>query len=234
MLVGEKLKAISEESISHFEELHGIYPDDGHSYNAAIIEKRWAEDPLDLEARKSLQDKYHFADWHLTLKAHKPYMEAIIRGILALAHDDNSVKEILEIGCGLGDIIADSLLDGFDRTAYDISHEVIEANREWYQGRGIEWNVGVFNDVRDRRIDCLIMVNFIHSVKPEYLSEYLTNLFSRNRVHYLVVDQVTGNYPYTHDFEALLPEGVEEIYRFGPYDSDGGHRYILFFENKNL
>ncbi len=234
LLGGDKLKAISEDSISHFEELCGIHPNDGHSYNAASIEKRWIEDPLDLEARKSLQEKYHFADWHLTLKAHKPYMEAIIRGILALSHDDDSIKEILEIGCGLGDIIADSLLDRFGRTAYDISPEVIGADREWYRDNGIEWNVGVFNDVRDRRIDCLIMVNFIHSVKPEYLGEYLPNLFSRNRVHYLVVDQVTGNYPYTHDFEALLPEGVEEIYRFGPYDSDGGHRYILLFENRGL
>lgn len=234
LLVNEKYKTLTESYISHFEELNGIVPGDGHSYNAESIEKTWEDDKLDLEARKHLQEKYHFADWHLTLKVHKPYMEAIIRGILALSHEDDSIKEILEIGCGLGDIIADPLLDGFKRTAYDISPEVIGADREWYRDRGIEWNVGVFNDVRDREIDCLIMVNFIHSVKPEYLSEYFPNLFSRNRIRYTVVDQVTGNYPYTHDFVALLPEGVEEIYRFGPYNSDGGHRYILLFENKNI
>ena len=226
-------KEIVQSHIRHFEELHGIYPGDGHAYNAEMIEKAWAEEPLNLEERTRLQEKYHFVNWHLTLKKNKPYMEAILRGILALANDDDSIKEILEIGCGLGDIIADPLLNIFNRTAYDISSEVIGADREWYKGRGIEWNVGVFNDVRDRKIDCLIMVNFIHSVKPEYLKEYFPNLFFRNHIRYMFVDQVTGNYPYTHDFEQLLPEGVREIYRFGPYDSDGGHRYILIFENRN-
>ncbi|RKM60412.1 glycosyltransferase [Butyrivibrio sp. CB08] len=185
---------------------------------------------IDLEDRRRLQKNFGFIDWHLTPKLDKPYIDAIVDAIVDQTKD-RSYRSIVEIGCGLGDIIGDSLLEGYSRKAYDLSSEVICAARERFMKRGVEWYVGSFNDVKDRDIEFLIAVNFIHSIKPEYLLEYFNNLYSRNKIKYLIVDKVTGNYPYTHDFESLLPEYVHEIKRFGPYYADGGERYILLWEN---
>jgi hypothetical protein len=173
--------------------------------NRLAMKRAWLKlrcriDRLGLSALRLL---FGFDRWHASAPySCRPYKRLVVE----LA---NSLQPSIavEVGCGLGDII--SRLKAVDRFGIDSDLRVIRAARFLHGGRGF-WFHGDGTTIQRvvsqaLTIDCLIMVNWIHNLSPENLSEYLLPLLPRTR--YLILDAVDADgpnsYRHKHDFEFL-------------------------------
>jgi hypothetical protein len=98
-----------------------------------------------------------------------------------------------------------------ERFGLDIDAGVIRAAR-FLHPRGARWIHGDASSValvlpKDRRIDCLIMVNWIHALSPQQLATWVLPLVPRTR--YLILDAIDpdgpASYRFKHDFSFLWP-----------------------------
>jgi len=102
---------------------------------------------------------------------------------------------------------------------------------QYLRGGVIELINGSFRDIKNLEIDWFIAVNFTHAISDKEMASNLQCLTKNNRIHHFILDEVTGNYEYTHDYKMLMPQGYILADKLGPYASDGGRRYIKVFQN---
>lgn len=178
---------------------------------------------------KKLQERYGFNDWHLISAVSKPYVKDIVNYII---QNSSSGGQLVECGCGLGDIIGNRKLKSYERVGVELSEAVYCAAKELH--KDITFINGTFSDIKNYNIDFFIAVNFIHVISSEDMREIMKNLILKNHIRYIIVDEVTGNYPYTHNFEKIITAefGCGKI--LGPYESDGGERYVKVFKKKDI
>ncbi len=146
---------------------------------------------------------FRFDPWHAAAPySCRPYKALVVELANAL-----QPSLAVEIGCGLGEIIG--RINAADRFGVDADHRVIRAARFLHCGRGF-WIHGEGNCIDslvapECKIDCLIMVNWIHSLSPEHLSDLVVPLLPRTR--FLIVDAIDADgpssYRHKHDFEFL-------------------------------
>jgi SAM-dependent methyltransferase len=114
---------------------------------------------------------------------------------------------VVEVGCGIGDIL--SRVRARERIGFDIDSAVIRAARFLHPGR-VRWISGGVASVEKyilpgRRIDCLIMVNWIHNLSAEQLAACVLPILPR--VGHVLVDSIDSDAPasfrFRHDFEFL-------------------------------
>ena len=158
---------------------------------------------MDRLGLRALRLLFGFASWHAAAPySCRPYKKLVVELANAL-HPSIAV----EVGCGLGDIIG--RVNAADRIGIDVDSRVIRAARFLHRGRGI-WVHGDGDCIRraisqGRTIDCLIMVNWIHTLSPERLRELLSPLLPITR--YLILDAIDADgpdsYRYKHDFAFL-------------------------------
>ena len=173
--------------------------------------------------RMLIHDK-NIEPWHMISKDEKPYCEEIVRYIL----EKQMYGAIVELGCGLCDIIGDRRLKKYERIGMDIDDKVIAEARLHHSD--IKLKNGSFDDIgTGKTIRFLIMVNFLHTIPMEVLREKLERIFSRNTVDFFIADEVTGNYKYTYGIEDVLPHGYVLDKMIGIHPSDGGVRVIKAF-----
>jgi hypothetical protein len=161
---------------------------------------RCRADRLRLHALRLL---FRFDPWHAAAPySCRPYKALVVELANAL-----QPKVAVEIGCGLGEIIG--RINAADRFGVDADNRVLRAARFLHCGRGF-WIHGEGDCIErlvapERKIDCLIMVNWIHSLSPEHLSDLVVPLLSRTR--FLIVDAIDvdgpNSYRHKHDFEFL-------------------------------
>ena len=157
-------------------------------------------DRLQLHALRLL---FRFDPWHAAAPySCRPYKALVVELANAL-----QPSVAVEIGCGLGEIIG--RINATYSFGIDVDHRVIRAARFLHCGRG-SWIHGEGNCIErlvtpERKIDCLIMVNWIHSLSPEHLAALVVPLLSRTR--FLIVDAIDADgpnsYRHKHDFEFL-------------------------------
>jgi hypothetical protein len=165
-----------------------------------LAKLRCRMDRLGLAALRLL---FGFDPWHASAPySCRPYKELVVGLANAL-----QPSIVVEVGCGLGDII--SRVKAVDRFGIDADLRVIRAARFLHCGRGF-WLHDDGNCIQrvvsqERTIDCLIMVNWIHCLSPEHLSELLLPLLPRTR--YLILDAIDAegpkSYRHKHDFGFL-------------------------------
>ncbi|MEO5623613.1 MAG: class I SAM-dependent methyltransferase, partial [Dokdonella sp.] len=141
---------------------------------------------------------YGFDPWHAQAPTSaRPYRHVVARLANAL-----SPRTVVEVGCGLGGILA--LVDAPDRYGYDIDERVIRAAR-FLRGRRITFTCGGITAVSLAQIDVLILVNWIHAISPVALEQLLAPMLARSR--YLLLDAIDqdgpDSYQYKHDFAFL-------------------------------
>lgn len=146
---------------------------------------------------------FRFDRWHVSAPySCRPYKELVVE----LANELQPSIAV-EVGCGLGDII--SRVNAVDRFGFDADARVIRAARFLHRDRGF-WihddGTSIQRVVPPARIiDCLIMVNWIHNLSPERLSEFLLPLLPR--IRYLILDAIDADGPnsylHKHDFVFL-------------------------------
>lgn len=179
--------------------------------------------------RECLQKIIGFNQWHLNSLNERFYALPTINRLNELIQNGEVASgTILELGCGLGDII--SSIYWHDRLGYDIDRKVIFAAKIIHPE--VSFRVGTFNQIRDKKISVLIALNFMHEIKYEDCYKYFSRLFRHNEVDFIVVDAVqTPPYPYAHNYEKLFKKfGYSLEYKSRGYTAwENSRRKILYF-----
>jgi SAM-dependent methyltransferase len=121
-------------------------------------------------------------------------------------------ESVVEVGCGLGEIL--SRIRARERFGFDSDAAVVRAAR-FLHPRGTRWVAADAFAVpellpREQGIDCLVMINWIHNLRPDQLADCVLPLLPR--VRYLLLDAIDhdapSSYRFRHDFGFLA--GVTE------------------------
>lgn len=170
-----------------------------------------------------LQQRFHFGPWHKNNSFYdRPY-----KALAVQMANELRPKVVVDVGCGLGEILA--RVDAPLRVGYDTEEGAIKAARLLY-GRRATFLSGSLQDVREKRIDLLILLGWAHVLSPEKLAALLEPLLGR--CTYLLLDTINNEvpgYPFYHDYHFLY-QHAELIGR-----RDGGFgepRTLLLFQVK--
>lgn len=192
---------------------------------------------MNLNLRKMLiyilQRIYKFNDWHLSLLDERPYALEVVRECSKLYNTGGVC--VVEIGCGIGEIIGHIHAPNSLRYGYDINEANIKAGR--IMNRNVCFRLGTFGDVDIGKIDCLIMVDFTFIIEPQKLAYDMKELLSRNDVKRIVIDTYRNNvgteYTYSHSGNMLFGEEYFLNKRSrGFRAAHGARRYIEYWEKK--
>ncbi len=177
--------------------------------------------------RMSLHNK-NIDPWHMISKREKPYCEEIVRYILGI----NMKGLIVELGCGLCDIIGDERLNRYERIGLDIDESVIE-EAKLHHGN-IDLRRGSFEEIgENKNIRFLIMLNFLHEIPIKELRVKFDSILQGNSVDYFIADENTGNYNNRYSLIDILPDCYVQDKVIGVYPSDGGVRIVKAFARRN-
>lgn len=171
--------------------------------------------------------EYGFDKWHMVPKMGKPYIKDIINYIIKNG-GGNEQTTIVECGCGLCDILADKSFQKCQRIGVERDERVFNALKEIYSKKTIKFINGSFQNINNMKIDWLIAVNFTHEISDEEMKINLNKLVGNNEIKNIILDEVTGNYKYWHDYSAIIPHEYE-MKKMGEYRADGGKRQIKVF-----
>ncbi len=166
---------------------------------------------------------FKFDSWH----ARTPYECRTYKKIVVDLVNGLSKKSVVEIGCGLGEVI--SRVHAERKYAYDKDQSVINA-ASFLHSHGTVFRTGTFHnlDIGESPIDVIITVNVLCNMAPHQAKECLMALLSRIRPTYLVLDSVVGDYGLRHDYARLLPSELDECSRV--YDNEA--RWIFVYKVK--
>ena len=172
---------------------------------------------------KHLQRRYRFPEWHITPINFRPYAIGIVEYL-----NKQPKKKVVEIGCGLGEIIGN--LSGCAREGLDLDVRAIKAAERLY--RNSHFRVGTFEDIAGEKIDYLITVNFIHGIPPAELKRNYQCLCEKNDIKNVVLDITDSpNYRYVHDVSYLFDDlGYTVKKRLKRYQVVNGGRWIYILE----
>lgn len=179
-----------------------------------------------------LQKRYHFSDWHLIPINERPYAREVVRYVQRYMDKNNRQQVIVEIGCGLGSIIGNISTCG-KRIGVDLDSRSIRTARVLHPF--IEFMNGSFEDVNLKKIDCLIMVNFIHTIPQEELINKMQILLAKAQIDLIVFDTFKNSrgteYLYSHKGEDLFG-GKYKLHRRsrGFAAAHGARRYIEYWK----
>jgi SAM-dependent methyltransferase len=168
--------------------------------------------------RRLLQRIYGFDPWHVG-HAGEPYVADIVRYLNHRPAADR--QAVVEIGCGLGDIIRH--LHFRTSLGLDRDPRVLAAARllSVFQRRPRpEFEVFDFPEAPlSGEYDAIIMVNWIHEIEPSTLRQAVHRYVEMHLRHggCLVLDTVQDpGYTYNHEVGSLAPPGAL-IERLGRY-----------------
>lgn len=154
---------------------------------------------------RGLRRVFGFGAWHVSAA----YSCRAYKGVVVELVNSLRPVTVVEVGCGLGDIL--SHVRAAQRFGFDTDSSVIRAAQFLHPGAG-KWIHGDAASIlrvmpSDGRIDCLIMVNWIHNLSPEQLAAGILPLLPRTA--YLVLDAIDAHgpasYRFRHDFAFLAP-----------------------------
>jgi SAM-dependent methyltransferase len=124
-------------------------------------------------------------------------------------------KSVVEIGCGLGDIIR--RINSKNKTGLDIDQNVLNAAH--FLSKKIHFQQ--FSFVENALIgnyDIILLVNWIHGIEPEILKEKIRVYFNKNlNINGIIIIDIvkSTDYKYNHKIKYLLENincAVEKIY----------------------
>lgn len=162
-----------------------------------------------------------------------PYKKVVINAV-----NKFQCEVVVELGCGLGDIIR--RVNGSQRIGIDIDRNIVKAARFLCKRDNIEFIVGSFKELNDlaiTKIDCLIMINFLHRLPLDTVKEELNKLLFSKQVSYIVVDEIVpGMMPgfkyYHHDFDLVLNRKNNKYYKYNETLCPTNERRIKVYKFK--
>lgn len=180
-----------------------------------------------------LQKFFQFHKWHTIPVEERPYGMEVIKWCNKLLMKDKDAKKgvVIEVGCGLGDILFKISTLKKNKMGYDIDEKVIRAAPIVHPG--IRFQVGEFApNIRGEYISILITVNFLYSLDSEYVEKEFQKLVSNNNIKYIITETMylaMPNYPYSHDMDKFLGKKYTCIRKKGFEANEHSRRYILLY-----
>lgn len=178
-----------------------------------------------------LQKVFKFASWHLNSIEIRPYAKWIVDRINKMIQVGTiNSGIIMEIGCGLGDIIANIKYN--EKEGYDIEENVIKASK--WAHPGIKTKKGTFTDIKGKKIGILITVDFLFNIDEEQIIKYFSDIVESNYIDRILLDEVPSPpYKYGHDYLKIMMElGYKLEYKSRGFSVSGGYRKILIFRKR--
>ena len=178
-----------------------------------------------------LRSIYKFDKWHVISPHHSRIYKSMV---VKLVNNNISASDIVvEIGCGLGDII--SRVHSDNRYGYDISNEVLKAamfknkkNIKFHNGSILE----VASNATISNISVLILVNWTHSIDGYTIVNDIKKLNKCKPIKYIIVDEfykTTSKQPIFHKYSVYFNNFAKEIERQDDMES----RYLVLFKVSN-
>lgn len=204
-----------------------------------ILKKWWLTNYMVGKCKKRvrifLQRMYLFDDWHLDPINFKPYAAEIVLATEKYVNR-KEICSVVEIGCGLGDIISNIKMVSnkkCQKIGIDMDGNVLGAAK--FLHPSITFQRGTFDSCVNRDGVCLIMVNFIHMIPKEELKEKIECLLLSNRVDLIVFDTFSRNknteYLYSHCGEELFDGKYRCIKKSKAFTAaHRAKRYIEYWE----
>jgi SAM-dependent methyltransferase len=160
---------------------------------------------------------FRFDKWHTSPLRERKYAMAIIRYLNSRPSELR--KHVVEIGCGLGDILAE--VQFRKKTGYDLDQKVLRAcnfMRNTFATNKLE--LGIFKFPEDQlsgKYDAVLLINWIHHIPPAILISKVQEIFHQhlNESGVIILDTVQDkSYRHNHsirDISAALNCSVEKL-----------------------
>jgi SAM-dependent methyltransferase len=176
---------------------------------------------IDLAVLQMLQAIFGFDRWH----ARSPTSRRGYRDGVASLINEMRPLCVVEVGCGLGAILA--RVKAPERVGYDIDRGVVRAAR-CLHGRALTFREGGFEDVTQPAIDVLVALNWLHDFAPEQVAAWLVPLLPRTR--HVLVDRVEPTSPlsYRHHHDFAFLDGWAVATRIEEFGEE--HRRFILYE----
>ena len=184
---------------------------------------------------KILRSRFEFSEWHIVPINERPYALEVYKTLNHyIDRFDFPYAPIVEVGCGLGDIIS-SLKWTYGKIGFDRCSKVLKAARLVHPN--VIFYQGTFRDVNYREISCLIMINFIHTIPTDKLKEDINRILNKSKVEMFVLDTFRNNkgteYTYSHDGNYLFDGKYKLIKRSkGFIAAHNAKRFIEYWKIK--
>ena len=180
---------------------------------------------------KVLQKIFKFDKWHISSIKERDYAMYLVKYINDNLYDLVYSKKIIEVGCGLGDIISSVKIKNTEKIGYDLSAKVIRIAKIIHPN--CKFNVGSFNEINNEKIAVLIAVNFLLCFDEHTIEVWFNYVIQNNDIDMIVVDKVqTPPYEYSHDYEVLFNKmGYRLSHKsHGFFAWEWSRRHILIFK----
>jgi SAM-dependent methyltransferase len=163
---------------------------------------------------------FQFDKWHLTTLYEKKYAEDITQYLNSKPNANNNT--VIEIGCGLGDIIRN--LNYLRKTGFDIDVNVLKAahflSQISFKKADFKWFKFPESNL-DEKTDVIILVNWIHHVEPSILKSKLEEYFklNLNAGGCIILDTVQDKeYRFNHNINYLANDLNTTVTKLGDYE----------------
>lgn len=195
-----------------------------------IYDEKWIG--IKTLCRKCLHIVYRFDPWHVSPINQKEYGRYLIKVLGKMKRKG----VLVEVGCGLGDVIGNIRINGSKRYGFDISLEAIKCATLLYPN--VIFEQGSIDDVRIGKIHVLIMVNWCQGIDKQTISSWIKTLLDNNTVDLFVVDRFymkSASYPFCHDWGEILGDDYSLLHRSRGFNAaEDNRRYIEFWKREGL
>lgn len=168
--------------------------------------------------RRIIKVIFRFDHWHTSVLEERPYALDIV----AYCNEREKRDSILEIGCGLADILRH--VNYHTRMGFDMDEKVLKAAAFMSfldKGQKIKFKVFSFPQSElSEAVDVLIMVNWIFFIEEDTLRKNVEKYFNDNVLQggAIIVDTLKDpHYPNHHNIKRLTTNLPCNIYKIGNY-----------------
>lgn len=177
------------------------------------VTRRWSVHSREFVHRSYLQRRFGFEDpWHCqATPASRRYKGALADLIVSLRP-----ANVVEVGCGLGDV-GQLLPEDIRYTGFDIDPHVVEAARHSHRRRpNLSFKTGGFDAAAHEQCDVVIAVAWIDRLPPTQLLDHMERMRSSTGCRYIVIDAIRHDYEGSWYHGELTLPGSTEVSRIGP------------------
>lgn len=149
---------------------------------------------------------FWFDFWHTSPKANRDYVKYVLLLI------KKKYKSILDIGCGLGDIAANTHCE--KKYFVDIDNKVLRAakflslfNPNTWNSENLYINLNSLMRINIKS-DVIVCLNFFHNISEQRLKKIINNIYNKNlnKNGMFIFDIIKANinYKYNHNLKKIL------------------------------
>ena len=153
--------------------------------------------------------KYNFDKWHATA----PYECRPYKWEAVSLSNTITPESVLEVGCGLGDIVSrieakEKFGCDLDDNALFIANKLCEDTKFFYSS--LEDDTKIFNNISLKNLDLIVLINWPHLMPWKEIKNCVENLKEKINIKYLLIDGILDthkNYRFHHGRNQMLDLG---------------------------